>query len=40
MQFMKAGEPAESNIFNQLDERKRALLASGKDVINLSIGTL
>ena len=39
MQFMKAGEPAESNIFNQLDERKRALLASGKDVINLSIGT-
>ena len=39
MQFMKAGELAESNIFNQLDERKRALLASGKDVINLSIGT-
>ena len=39
MQFMKAGEPAASNIFNQLDERKRALLASGKDVINLSIGT-
>ena len=39
MQFLKAGEPAESNIFNQLDERKRALLASGKDVINLSIGT-
>lgn len=39
MQFLKAGEPAESNIFNQLDERKRALLQSGKDVINLSIGT-
>ena len=39
MQFLKAGEPAESKIFNQLDERKRALLASGKDVINLSIGT-
>ena len=29
MQFLKAGEPAESNIFNQLDERKRALLQSG-----------
>ena len=39
MQFLKAGEPAEINIFNQLDERKRALLQSGKDVINLSIGT-
>lgn len=39
MQFIKAGESAESNIFNQLDEKKRALLASGKDVINLSIGT-
>ena len=39
MQFLKAGEPAESNIFNQLDECKRALLQSGKDVINLSIGT-
>ena len=39
MQFLKAGEPAESNIFNQLDERKRALLQSGKDVINLTIGT-
>ncbi|MDY3618799.1 aminotransferase class I/II-fold pyridoxal phosphate-dependent enzyme [Agathobaculum sp.] len=39
MQFIKAGESAESNIFNQLDEKKRQLLASGKDVINLSIGT-
>ena len=39
MQFLKAGEPAESNIFNRLDERKQALLASGMDVINLSIGT-
>ncbi len=39
MQFIRAGEPAESNIFNRLDERKRALLASGMDVINLSIGT-
>ncbi|MDO5142943.1 MAG: aminotransferase class I/II-fold pyridoxal phosphate-dependent enzyme [Eubacteriales bacterium] len=39
MQFIKAGGPAESNIFNQLDERKRALLSSGVDVINLSIGT-
>ena len=39
MQFIRAGEPAESNIFNRLDERKCALLASGMDVINLSIGT-
>lgn len=39
MQFIKAGEAAESNIFNQLDERKQRLLESGKDVINLSIGT-
>ena len=39
MQFIRAGEPAESNIFNRLDERKRALLDSGMDVINLSIGT-
>ena len=39
MQFIKAGEPADSNIFNKLDERKRRLLASGRDVINLSIGT-
>ena len=36
MQFIKAGEPADSNIFNKLDERKRRLLASGRDVINLS----
>lgn len=39
MQFIRAGEPAKSNIFNRLDERKRALLDSGMDVINLSIGT-
>ena len=39
MQFIKAGETAESNIFNRLDGRKRALLAGGADVINLSIGT-
>jgi len=39
MQFIKAGEIAESNIFNQLDEKRHQLLASGKDVINLSIGT-
>lgn len=39
MQFIKAGETAESNIFNRLDERKRALIAGGADVINLSIGT-
>ena len=39
MQFIKAEETAESNIFNRLDERKRALIAGGADVINLSIGT-
>ena len=39
MRFIKAGENAESNIFNRLDERKQTLLASGQDVINLSIGT-
>jgi len=39
MHFIKAGETAESNIFNQLENKKRALLASGQDVINLSIGT-
>ena len=39
MDFLKAGEPVESNIFNQLDEKKRALIEKGVDVINLSIGT-
>ena len=39
MEFLKAGEPVESNIFNQLDEKKRALIDKGVDVINLSIGT-
>lgn len=39
MQFIKAGQTAESNIFNRLDEKKRALIAGGADVINLSIGT-
>lgn len=39
MQFIKAGETVESNIFNRLDEKKNNLLSSGKDVINLSIGT-
>ena len=39
MEFLKAGEPVESNIFNQLDEKKRALIEKGVDVINLSIGT-
>lgn len=39
MHFIKAGETAESNIFNQLENKKRALIASGRDVINLSIGT-
>ena len=32
MQFIKAGEPADSNIFNKLDERKRRLLASGREM--------
>ena len=39
MKFIKAGETADSNIFNKLDERKKALMQSGMDVINLSIGT-
>lgn len=39
MQFIRAGETAESNIFNRLDEKKRQLMQSGMDVINLSIGT-
>lgn len=39
MRFMKFGQTAESNIFNQLDEKKRQLAARGVDVINLSIGT-
>ena len=39
MQFVKAEESVESNIFNRLDERKRVLMQSGMDVINLSIGT-
>ena len=39
MKFIKAGEIADSNIFNKLDERKKSLLEGGMDVINLSIGT-
>lgn len=39
MRFIQAGQTAESNIFNQLEAQKQALLASGRDVINLSIGT-
>ncbi len=38
MRFVKFGQQTESNIFNQLDERKKALYAQGVDVINLSIG--
>lgn len=37
MKFIKAGEIADSNIFNKLDERKKSLLEGGMDVINLSI---
>lgn len=39
MQFVKFGEQTESNIFNQLEEKKKQLLQRGVDVINLSIGT-
>lgn len=39
MKFQKRGQTLTSNIFNQLEERKKIILASGGDVINLSIGT-
>lgn len=39
MKFIKVGQNIESNIFNQLDEKKRELQAKGVDIINLSIGT-
>ena len=39
MRFMKFGQESESNIFNQLDEKRQELAARGVDVINLSIGT-
>lgn len=39
MRFQKFGQQTDSNIFNQLDEKKRELAARGVDVINLSIGT-
>lgn len=39
MKMMRFGQETESNIFNQLDEKKRELAARGVDVINLSIGT-
>lgn len=39
MRFLKFGQDTESNIFNQLDDKKRDLQARGVDVINLSIGT-
>lgn len=39
MRFQKFGQETESNIFNQLDEKKQQLTARGVDVINLSIGT-
>ena len=39
MRFLKFGQDTESNIFNQLDDKKRELQARGVDVINLSIGT-
>lgn len=39
MRYLRLGEDTESNIFNQLDDKKRDLAARGVDVINLSIGT-
>ena len=39
MKYMKLGDNVDSNIFNQLDEKKRDLIARGVDVINLSVGT-
>lgn len=39
MRFIKFGQETESNIFNQLDEKKQQLLSRDVDVINLSIGT-
>ena len=39
MRYIKFGQDTESNIFNQLDDKKRELAARGVDVINLSIGT-
>lgn len=39
MRYISADTAVESNIFNQLDQAKNALLARGTDVINLSIGT-
>lgn len=39
MKYLKRGQEVTSNIFNQLDAKKREILAAGGDVINLSIGT-
>ena len=39
MQFLRRGQQVAPNIFNQLDAKKREIIASGGDVINLSIGT-
>lgn len=39
MKYISFGQETESNIFNQLDDKKRELAARGVDVINLSIGT-
>lgn len=39
MRYIKFGQDTESNIFNQLDDKKRELAARGVDVINLSIDT-
>lgn len=39
MKFLKRDEAITSNIFNQLDKKKREIIAGGGDVINLSIGT-
>lgn len=39
LEFIKRGQQVTSNIFHQLDAKKQEILASGGDVINLSIGT-
>lgn len=39
MKFIKQGHQMTSNIFNQLEEKKKEIIAQGGDVINLSIGT-
>lgn len=39
MKYIEQSQVVESNIFNQLDEKKREIQKAGMDVINLSVGT-